>query len=113
MLGPFFAKEGGEQLGPERWALLVDSESYSLIATSNYPSLGVMVEISWIGHDPMEHDPPRTFVTRVVSDAEASEVRTPTLHDARNAHAMFCARYTEQVILLRQGGSAAQREGAL
>lgn len=56
---------------------------------------------------------PRIFVTRVAGDTEMPEVTAATLNESRNAHADVCARCTTQMILLRQGGSNALKEGTL
>lgn len=110
-LGPF-ADRDGVRTTPERWARLVARTRYSEVATTGYASLGVTVRTSWLGHDPLDNVPPRIFVTRVDGEA-VPEVTTATLNDARNAHAMICARYTQQMIVLGQGGSRALKEGIL
>jgi uncharacterized protein YciI len=112
MLGPFFDRDG-VKTSPERWARLVDSESYGEVATSNFPPLGVTVRTIWLGHDPADGSPPKVFVTRVSGDADMQDTATASLNDSRNAHAETCARYTAQTILLAAGGSSALMDGVL
>lgn len=112
MLGPFYDRDG-VRTTPERWASLVESTTYSEIATTDYPSLGVTVRTTWLGHDPKDHTPPRIFATRSSGEDYIPEGTTASLNDARHEHALTCARYTEQTIVLGQGGSNALREGTL
>lgn len=111
MLGPFVDRDG-VRMASERWATLVESTRYAEVATTDFPALSITVHTTWLGHDPLDNVPPRIFVTRVAGE-EVPEVATATLNDARNAHAMICDRFTQQLITLRTGGSSALREGTL
>lgn len=112
MLGPFFGRDG-ERISSERWARLVDSDSYGEVASTSFPSLGVDVRTIWLGHDPADGSPPVIFLTRVAGDPEMPQVTSVSLTDSRKAHADVCARYNAQMILLAQGGSPRLKEGTL
>lgn len=100
-------------IGPERWQKLVSDEGYSVVATDEFPSLGVVVRTCWLGHDRENREPPRIFVTKAIGAPDGAEIASATERSALVVHAAMCARYRDQLLLIEDGGAPLLSQGVL
>lgn len=117
MLGPFYARasgaEIGEKISPEQWQRLVSDPSYSSVAVDDFPEQSVIVRTRWLGHDPEDHETPRIFVTKAVGDPDVPEVSTETEAESVAVHDSMVARYRERSKLIAGGGAPLLNDGML